>query len=66
MDELLEKSGGLHSEFSRIFDYGPFDTSKRVTSSWIMSLVALEHASSLRQLAMCGNYTSAMYYPLPV
>jgi hypothetical protein len=32
MDELLEKSEGLSSEFSRIFDYGVTDDSKRVTS----------------------------------
>jgi hypothetical protein len=57
MDELLEKSEGLHSEFSRIFDYGLFDDSMHVTASWIMCLVALEHASSLRQLAMCGDCT---------
>lgn len=60
MDELLEKSEALNSEFSRIFDYGAVDDSKRVTSSWIMCLVALEHSTSVRQLAMCGNYTSAI------
>ncbi|MFT6920572.1 MAG: hypothetical protein ACJA2G_003224 [Cognaticolwellia sp.] len=60
MDELLEESEGLHSEFSRIFEYGPADDSKRITSSWIMCLIAQEHASSLRQLVMCGNYTSAI------
>ena len=60
MDELLEKLEGLNSEFSRIFDYGPFDDSKRITSSWIMCMVAVEHASSLRQLVMCINYTSAI------
>lgn len=47
MDELLEKSEGLNSEFSRIFEYGPAHDSKRITSSWIMCLVAQEHASSL-------------------
>jgi hypothetical protein len=60
MDELLEKSEGLNSEFSRIFEYGPANDSKRVNSSWIMCLIAQEHASSLRQLVMCGNYTSAI------
>jgi hypothetical protein len=60
MDELLEKSEGLNSEFSRIFEYGPAEESKRVTSCWIMCLVAHEHAISLRQLVMCGNYTSAI------
>jgi len=60
MDELLEKSEGLNSEFSRIFEYGPVDDSKRIHASWIMCMVALEHSSSLRQLAMCGNYTSAI------
>ncbi|MDU0353762.1 hypothetical protein RS130_07345 [Paraglaciecola aquimarina] len=60
MDELLEKSEGLNSEFSRIFEFGPAGDSKRVNASWIMCLVALEHSSSLRQLAMCGNYTSAI------
>lgn len=60
MDDLLEKSEGLNSEFSRIFDYGPMNESKRVLSSWTMCLVAVEHASSLRQLVMCGNYTSAI------
>lgn len=33
MDELLEKSEGLNSEFSRIFDYEPANDSKRVHSS---------------------------------
>jgi len=60
MDELLEKSEGLNSEFSRIFEYGPADDSKRITSSWVMCLIAQEHGSSLRQLVMCGNYTSAI------
>ncbi|WP_371194073.1 hypothetical protein [Glaciecola sp. SC05] len=60
MDDLLEKSEGLNSEFSRIFEYGIADNSKRLSASWIMCLVALEHANSLRQLAMCGNYTSAI------
>jgi len=60
MDELLEQSEGLNSEFSRIFEYGPFDDSKRIHASWIMCLVAQEHASSLRQLVMCGNYTSSI------
>lgn len=32
MDELLEKSEALNSEFSRIFEYEPSDNSKRVTS----------------------------------
>lgn len=43
MDALLEKSEALNSEFSRIFDYGPADESKRVVASWIMCSVALEH-----------------------
>ncbi len=60
MDELLEKSEALSSEFSRIFDYGPVDDSRRITSSWVMCLVALEHSGSTRQLAMCGHYTSAI------
>lgn len=60
MDELLEKSEGLNSKFSRIFEYGPAAGSKRIHSSRIMCLVALENASSLRQLAMCGNYSSAI------
>ncbi|MFT6910195.1 MAG: hypothetical protein ACJAS1_006923 [Oleiphilaceae bacterium] len=60
MDELLEKSEALNSEFSKVFDYGPINDDKRVTASWIMCLVALEHASSLRQLVMCGNYTSVI------
>ncbi len=69
MDELLEKSEGFHSEFSRIFDYGLFDDSMHVTASWIMCLVALGHAISLRQLAVSGDCTSvlcAMYYSLAV
>jgi hypothetical protein len=41
MDELLEKLEALNSEFSRIFDYGPADDSKRVISSWFMCSVAL-------------------------
>lgn len=60
MDELLKKSEGLSSEFSRIFEYGPVDDIKRISASWIMCMVALEHSSSLRQLAMCGNFTSAI------
>ncbi|GAA0811295.1 hypothetical protein GCM10009111_03620 [Colwellia asteriadis] len=60
MDKLLEKSESLNSEFSRIFDYGPADESKRVIASWIMCLVGLEHSVSLRQLALNGNYTSAI------
>jgi hypothetical protein len=60
MDELLEKSEALNSEFSRIFDYGPVDESNRIVASWIMCSVALEHSSSVRQLAMNGNYTSAI------
>jgi len=60
MEELLEKSEGLSSEFSRIFDYGPGDESQRVISSWVMCSVALEHSSSLRQLVLNGNYTSAI------
>jgi hypothetical protein len=60
MDVLLEKSEALNSEFSRIFEYGPADESKRVIASWLMCSIASEHASSVRQLAMCGNYTSAI------
>ncbi|GHE84461.1 DUF6988 family protein [Thalassotalea profundi] len=60
MDELLEKSEALNSEFSRIFDYGPADDSKRVISSWIMCSVALEHSVSVRQLCLHGSYTSAI------
>ncbi|MDX2368279.1 MAG: hypothetical protein QNK36_07745 [Colwellia sp.] len=60
MDELLEKSEALNSEFSRIFDYGPADDSKRVIASWLMCSVALEHSVSLRQLVLSGNYTSAI------
>ena len=60
IDALLENSEALSSEFSRIFEYGPFDDSKRLHASWIMCMVALEHSNSLRQLAMCGNYTSAI------
>lgn len=60
MDELLEKSEGLSSEFSRIFEYGPINESNRVIASWVMCSVALEHSSSLRQLAMNGHYTSAI------
>jgi len=60
MDELLEKSEALNSEFSRIFDYGPVDDSNRIVASWIMCSVALEHSVSVRQLAMNGNYTSAI------
>ena len=60
MDELLEKSEALNSEFSRIFDYGPADESKRVIASWFMCSVALEHSVSLRQLVLNGNYTSAI------
>lgn len=60
MDELLENSEALNSEFSRIFDYGPADESKRVIASWIMCSVALEHSVSLRQLVLNGNYTSVI------
>lgn len=60
MDELIGKSEGLNSEFSRIFEYGLAEEGKRVTSCWIMYLVAHEYASSLRQLAMFVNYTSAI------
>ena len=60
IDALLENSEALSSEFSRIFEYGPFDDSKRLHASWIMCMVALEHSNSLRQLVMCGNYTSAI------
>ena len=60
MEELLEKSEALNSEFSRIFDYGPADDSNRIVASWIMCSVALEHSVSVRQLAMNGNYTSAI------
>lgn len=60
MEELLEKSEALNSEFSRIFDYGPADESKRVIASWLMCSVALEHSVSLRQLVLNGNYTSAI------
>ncbi|GEA07512.1 hypothetical protein KUL42_22730 [Alteromonas sp. KUL42] len=60
MDELLEKSEGLSSEFSRIFEYGPIDESNRVIASWVMCSVALEHSASLRQLVLNGNYTSAI------
>ncbi|MBB6543363.1 hypothetical protein HNQ55_001878 [Thalassotalea piscium] len=31
MDDLLEKSETLSSEFSRIFNYGPTDESKCIT-----------------------------------
>lgn len=60
MDELLEKSEALNSEFSRIFEYGPADESKRVIASWLMCSVALEHSVSLRQLVLSGGYTSAI------
>lgn len=60
MDELLERSEALNSEFSRIFDYGPADESNRIIASWLMCLVALEHSVSLRQLTLNGNYTSAI------
>lgn len=60
MEKLLELSEGLNSEFSRIFDYGPSDDCKRTIASWIMCSVALEHSSSLRQLVLNGNYTSAI------
>ena len=60
IDELLEKSEALNSEFSRIFDYGPVDESDRIVASWIMCSVALEHSVSVRQLALNGNYTSAI------
>jgi len=60
MDDLLEQSEALYNEFSRIFDYGPADKSKRRIASWLMCSIASEHASSVRQLAMCGNYTSAI------
>jgi len=60
MDELLEKSEALNSEFSRIFEYGPVDESNRIIASWIMCSVALEHSVSVRQLVLNGNYTSAI------
>jgi len=60
MEDLLEKSEALNSEFSRIFDYGPVDDSNRIVASWIMCSVALEHSVSVRQLVMNGNYTSAI------
>jgi hypothetical protein len=60
MDELLEKSEALNSEFSRIFEYGPADESNRVIASWLMCSVALEHSVSLLQLVLSGNYTSAI------
>ena len=60
MEELLEKSEALNSEFSRIFDYGPVDDSNRIVASWFMCSVALEHSVSLRQLVLNGNYTSAI------
>lgn len=60
MDELLEKSEALHSEFIKAFDYGPRDMSIRIVSSWLMCAVALEHSVSVRQLMLCGNYTSAI------
>ncbi len=60
MEELLEKSEALNSEFSRIFDYGPADESQRVIASWLMCSVALEHSVSLRQLVLNGSYTSAI------
>jgi hypothetical protein len=60
MEELLEQSEALNSEFSRIFEYGPANESKRVIASWLMCSIASEHASSVRQLAMCGHYTSAI------
>lgn len=59
-DDILEKSEALNSEFSRIFDYGPSDESKRVIASWLMCSVALEHSVSLRQLMLNGSYTSAI------
>ena len=60
MEELLEKSEALNSEFSRIFDYGPADDSNRIVASWIMCSVALEHSASLRLLILNGNYTTAI------
>lgn len=33
LDNLLEKSEALNSEFSKVFDYGPVNDDKRVTSS---------------------------------
>ena len=60
MEELLEKSEALNSEFSRIFEYGPVDDSKRIMASWLMCLIALEHSVSLRQLVLNGNNTTAI------
>lgn len=60
MDELLEKSEALNSEFSRVFEHGPVDESNRVIASWLMCLVAIEHSVSLRQLVLSGGYTSAI------
>jgi hypothetical protein len=60
MEELLDKSEALNSEFSRIFDYGPVDDSNRIVASWIMCSVALEHSESIRQLMRSGNYTTAI------
>lgn len=60
MDELLEKSEALNSEFSHIFDFGPFDESKRISASWIMCSVSLEHSVGLRQLMTTGSYTTAI------
>ncbi|MCP4989020.1 MAG: hypothetical protein GY928_24070 [Colwellia sp.] len=60
MEELLEKSEALSSDFSRIFDYGPVDDSKRVMASWVLCSVALEHNESIRLLIRKGYYTTAI------
>jgi hypothetical protein len=60
MDDLLEKSEALNSEFSRIFDYGPIDDSNRIVASWIMCSVSLEHNDSTRHLMTLGNHTTAI------
>jgi len=62
MDELLENSEGLHSEFSRIFDYGVADDSQRVTSSWIMCLVALEIINRTAMLTSSQKGCSSFNY----
>lgn len=56
LDNLLENSKSLNSEFSRIFEYGPVDDRQRITASCIMCFEALGYSGSLRHLSMCGNF----------
>lgn len=57
---LMQRSNELSERLASYESLTPLDSSARISASWTMCSVSVEHSESARLLVQCGNFTTAV------